>query len=298
MKMLSIKSNLNCACVLMLVGCSGGGSETPKPSSDPIPGNPSIQFSVTDVSTKGGGNGAIQATITGGTSPYVYAWSTGASTKDLGNLRSGAYSLTVTDANHRSATKKVAVVDPSQAKDLDANIYETVVLGTQTWLASNFRCTQTPAGGPIEVGSDVQGGSTAPRVYSFVQAGGAGLEANPVLYNWPGAQAACLSGWHIPTEQEWLALLAYLAVDGQGGAGTNTAAKTRGSASPSGFNGLYSGIWDAGTFFDKGAYAAFWTATEYPNDSRDMWEFKLDSQAWSKIAFDKRCAFSLRLIKN
>ncbi len=47
----------------------------------------------------GNNNGAINVNAAGGTAPYVYTWSNGATTAALNNLSAGNYSLTVTDAN-------------------------------------------------------------------------------------------------------------------------------------------------------------------------------------------------------
>lgn len=46
-----------------------------------------------------GNDGKISLTMQGGTAPYVYYWSTGASSKDLSNLGEGSYQVKVTDAN-------------------------------------------------------------------------------------------------------------------------------------------------------------------------------------------------------
>ena len=43
--------------------------------------------------------GFIDQSITGGTTPYSYAWSNGDSVQDLNNVVAGTYALTVTDAN-------------------------------------------------------------------------------------------------------------------------------------------------------------------------------------------------------
>ena len=45
------------------------------------------------------GQGEILATVSGGTAPFNYLWSTGATTQNVSGLNTGAYTLTVTDAD-------------------------------------------------------------------------------------------------------------------------------------------------------------------------------------------------------
>ncbi len=69
--------------------------------------------SVEDVSCSGAGNGSAYITVTGGTSPYSYAWSNGDTTEDLTGIRPGTYTVTVTDANGCEDIASVEVSDNS-----------------------------------------------------------------------------------------------------------------------------------------------------------------------------------------
>ena len=194
---------------------------------------------------------------------------------------------------------KAASVDASASfTDIEGNVYRTIIIGDQVWMASNFRSGKTAAGIVVPYGRQVRGGTSAPALYVSNQPGNPERENRPVFYNWPGALAVCPTGWHIPTEAEWERLISYLGAPGHGGEGTAAASKATGSGGSSGFDALFTGSWDAGRFFDGGEYAAFWSSTQYPADSRDMWQYKLDGKAWSRTALDKRSAFSLRLIKD
>lgn len=65
-----------------------------------------------DVSCFGDNNGELAITATGGTPPYVYNWSNGASTTMLSNLDSGTYILTVTDDNECESIESWDILEP------------------------------------------------------------------------------------------------------------------------------------------------------------------------------------------
>ena len=69
--------------------------------------------SSTDVTCFDDNDGTATATVNGGTSPYTYSWSNGATTSTITGLDAGSYTVTMTDANGCTTTQTVTVVEPS-----------------------------------------------------------------------------------------------------------------------------------------------------------------------------------------
>jgi hypothetical protein len=80
-----------------------------------------LNANITDVSSISAANGAIDITITGGTSPYNYEWSNGSTNADITDLSPGAYLITVTDANNCSLATTF-VVDVSSGIESITNV--------------------------------------------------------------------------------------------------------------------------------------------------------------------------------
>lgn len=68
-----------------------------------IPSNPSCAGSI---------NGAIDITVSGGTSPFTYIWSNGATTQDITDLTENTYTVSVTDQNNCTATSAASIIEP------------------------------------------------------------------------------------------------------------------------------------------------------------------------------------------
>ena len=69
-----------------------------------------ISLSSNDVSCAGN-DGTAQASVTGGTGAYTYAWSSGQTSSTIVGLAVNSYTLTVTDANGCTATGTTSVAD-------------------------------------------------------------------------------------------------------------------------------------------------------------------------------------------
>jgi ELWxxDGT repeat protein len=67
----------------------------------------------TNVSCYGESNGMATVNVTGGTSPYSYDWSNGATTQSVSGLSIGTYSVTVTDGNGCTSTASYQVTQPA-----------------------------------------------------------------------------------------------------------------------------------------------------------------------------------------
>ncbi|HFB99729.1 MAG TPA: hypothetical protein ENJ53_02880, partial [Phaeodactylibacter sp.] len=66
----------------------------------------------TDVTTVGANDGTATANPSGGTAPYTYLWSNGATTPTISNLAAGTYTVTITDANGCTTTTTVIINQP------------------------------------------------------------------------------------------------------------------------------------------------------------------------------------------
>ena len=76
----------------------------------------SIQVSITTSSLLcyGDNNGTVQTFVSGGVSPYFYAWDTGAISNSLSGLTGGNYTVTITDSNGCSSQHIASVFEPDE----------------------------------------------------------------------------------------------------------------------------------------------------------------------------------------
>lgn len=72
----------------------------------------SVASEVTNVLCNGSYSGAINLTVSGGTPPYSYLWSNGATSQDIGGLVAGTYSVVITDANLCQVSLEYEITEP------------------------------------------------------------------------------------------------------------------------------------------------------------------------------------------
>src|SRR6185295_16190422 len=92
--------------------------------------------------TCAGNDGSVGLTVSGGTSPYTYHWSSGATTQLISGLTAGIYTVTVTDAGGCTASNSAQVIAPSF--NTPTNLSTSDI--TSTGAILNWNIVGTPSG--------------------------------------------------------------------------------------------------------------------------------------------------------
>ncbi|MBD0779521.1 T9SS type A sorting domain-containing protein [Maribacter sp. ANRC-HE7] len=67
---------------------------------------------ITNVMCNGGETGAIDISVSGGTTPYEFYWNNGANTEDITDVANGEYTIEVVDANSCSSDRTITISAP------------------------------------------------------------------------------------------------------------------------------------------------------------------------------------------
>lgn len=237
--------------------------------------------------------------------------------------------------------------------DYDGNVYKTVTIGSQVWMAENLKTTHYADGTAIPLVVSIttwKNLNETSKAYCWYDNNVANKADYGALYTWPAAmngkassetnpsriQGVCPTGWHLPSEAEWVQLENYLADNGYnydgtiGGGNGNYGAFGKGSAkiakslagtsfwkitsdykgavgntdypayrNLSGFTALPSGYRAKdGTFYDFGSNGGWWGATNYTGIY--IWNRNLDyrDDVVSRNAYDKWTGMSVRCVKD
>ena len=95
-------------------------------------------IAVTDVLCAGTATGTTTATVTGGTTPYTYSWSTNPAqtTATATNLEAGTHMVTVTDANGCTTTETAVIAEPATALAITTSATDALCFGAADGTAS------------------------------------------------------------------------------------------------------------------------------------------------------------------
>ncbi|MCD4736637.1 MAG: fibrobacter succinogenes major paralogous domain-containing protein, partial [Bacteroidales bacterium] len=195
----------------------------------------------------------------------------------------------------------------STITDIDGNIYNTVLIGSQCWMAENLTTSRYNNGTLIpKVEDGISWANLTTAAYCWVDNDSATYETPyGKLYNWfvTGTGNICPSGWHISTDNEYSTLISFLGGSPGGKmkeAGTaHWNPPNSGATNESGFTGLPGYRGGDGLFNPlPGKHGILWTATE--SDADNAWMRRLDSYDASvnHYAGTKKCGGYFRCVKD
>jgi uncharacterized protein (TIGR02145 family) len=193
--------------------------------------------------------------------------------------------------------------------DIDGNVYQTVTIGTQVWMAENLKVTHYRNGEAIP-------NITNATTWSGLTTGAYCEYNNDInnvatygrLYNWYSAvdsRNIAPAGWHVPSDAEWQTLVDYLGGSSVAGGKMKEAGTTHwfspntGATNESGFSGLPGGYRvSSGTYYSIGYLAHFWSSTEYNSSSAWFRYLYYDGSEVARLYYNKRDGFSVRCVRD
>jgi len=206
--------------------------------------------------------------------------------------------------------KPIQNQDESIVIDFDGNVYKTVKIGNQIWMAENLKVTHFQDGTIIPQIQDddkwqkaIQGACCTIEIDSINYEKTYGL-----LYNYYAIinkHNICPEGWHVPTKEECMELLGYLGGFNKAGKklkdnSSNLWIIPEGEATNiSGFTGLPGGgRGRKGSSGEVGYYATWWSSTSHDDDYAWHWGVYPVKSGIRANAGHKASGFSVRLIKD
>ncbi|MGG6230838.1 T9SS type A sorting domain-containing protein [Tenacibaculum sp. SDUM215027] len=141
-----------------------------------------ITYTKQDVFCHQGIDGAINATITGGTGSYTISWNTGETTEDISELVAGNYTIEVTDERGCQAQETITIKEPQNPIKISYTFFEPTFAGaTNGWIKATIT-----GGTPLNDGSytyiwqDANGNNLNTKVTSNSNTGSYELTLNGI----------------------------------------------------------------------------------------------------------------------
>lgn len=193
--------------------------------------------------------------------------------------------------------------------DIDGNMYKTITIGTQTWMAENLRVTKYRDGTAIPLVTDDTEWASLDPAYCWYDNDVSYKKTYGALYNWYTVNNGnlCPTGWHVPTNAEWTTLTTYLGGEDIAGGklketGTNHWLSNRGADNSSGFTALPGGLRRVnGTFASISAginYGYWWSSSEYGTEGAFYWSMNCVSSNVSSCTNSNNNGHSVRCVRD
>jgi len=158
--------------------------------------------------------------------------------------------------------------------DIDGNVYRTVVIDTQVWMAENLKVTHYRDGASIpNVTDSTEWSNLTTGAYCNYDNYANNAAIYGRLYNWYAVNDIhnlAPKGWHVPSDTEWQTLRDYLGGDYVAGGKMKESGTEHwnipnsGATNESGFSALPGGCRSYnGDYYSMSYAAKFWSSTEY-----------------------------------
>jgi uncharacterized protein (TIGR02145 family) len=203
----------------------------------------------------------------------------------------------------------------SLIEDIDGNVYKTITIGNQEWMAENLRTTKYNDGTNINL--------VAPYDVTWLKLTTQGFcwyINNPsyyknligALYNWYAVNTnkLCPTGWHVPTDIEWTTLTNFAGGEAYAGGKLKEIGQTHwmtpntGATNETGFTALPAGNrTNNGSFTSLGYYGylregSWWSSTQSSSSEAWLRTIVYDNKAILTKSFNKNYGLSIRCLKN
>ena len=199
---------------------------------------------------------------------------------------------------------------PQTVTDIDGNVYKTVKIGNQVWMAENLKVTRYRNGDPIPYVTDnSQWANLSSGAYCNYDNNTSYAAKYGRLYNWSAVKdrrGLAPAGWRVPTDADWQKLIDYLGGESVAGDKLKEAGITYWKSpnttanNASGFTALPGGYrhYGNGTFDLIGLSAYWWSSTEYSSASPWYRLLSYSPSAVFRLYSRTQYGFSVRCVRD
>lgn len=191
----------------------------------------------------------------------------------------------------------------------DGQVYNIVKIGNQTWMTQNLNTAVYSDGKAIALTENIEEwqklGANKKPASCFYEFNKSNDEQFGRLYNWYAVKTGklCPSGWHVPTENDWVELEKFLGEESNDVKIKSCSGwpEEHNGTNESGFNAIPSGALKFGSFQEIDS-VAYWWASDYLNNKRDYRAYNrnigYDYSGFDRDSGEKDSGFSVRCVKN